>query len=253
LHLVGVVWKELLAGTFSVFERLLLLSQCRQNTGSYYNAQLRKLMTQADVDAALRTAHRLVWIDWLGGTPQQQESDLLSHLHRYPGLLDAIDALGWQEGSPFSALVPNNATLQDRNSFAARLSSLLFVSPQVNPLSNYWIRKTSQPDVLILRAVHLVKMRYVDPALTLSSLSNDLNISGRQLSREFYRQTGAKFQTFLKQLRMQEAQKLLATSSDSVKVVAWMVGYRYPSHFIRHFREVTSRTPRQFQKSIRGD
>jgi AraC-like DNA-binding protein len=68
----------------------------------------------------------------------------------------------------------------------------------------------------------------------------------RQLERYTQDHFGVCLRTWIKVVRMRKAVYLLATG-ESIKMVAWELGYQQPSHFDRHFKEVFGVCPSQFE------
>lgn len=70
--------------------------------------------------------------------------------------------------------------------------------------------------------------------------------------RNFYRCWGKVFRltpkTYLRELRLEEAERLLGSHSCLVEEIAWQLHFRDVSHFIRVFREKNAVTPLQFRK-----
>jgi len=70
--------------------------------------------------------------------------------------------------------------------------------------------------------------------------------------RNFYRCWEKVFRVtpkaYLRNLRLQEAERLLGFNSFSVEEIAWQLHFRDVSHFIRVFREKNAVTPLQFRK-----
>jgi AraC-like DNA-binding protein len=70
-------------------------------------------------------------------------------------------------------------------------------------------------------------------------------ISLRQLQRDFQRQLAQAPQEWLNEQRLKTATRMLLTGQP-VKVVAWELGYKQPSHFCRQFKDYHQLTPKQF-------
>ena len=56
---------------------------------------------------------------------------------------------------------------------------------------------------------------------------------------------------YLTKRRVQEAQRLLTVSEESVGEIALATGFYDQSHFTRHFRRVTGMTPLGYRKRFR--
>jgi len=75
-----------------------------------------------------------------------------------------------------------------------------------------------------------------------------VKISVATLSRHFKKTTGVGLETYLQNLRMEEAKRLLKTGSLPVFQVAQSCGFKSASHFNRFFRRKTGCTPEEFRK-----
>ena len=71
------------------------------------------------------------------------------------------------------------------------------------------------------------------------------HLSVRQLERDFRRDLERSPQDWLNEQRVKAAQQLLL-SGQPVKVVAFELGFKQPSHFCRQFKLFNNLTPSQF-------
>lgn len=77
---------------------------------------------------------------------------------------------------------------------------------------------------------HLHDLRSID------QLRDYLQISDASLKRLFHEYTGKSPSTFVRELRMEQARDHLLPKADSVKSVAYTLGYRHPADFSRAFK-----------------
>ena len=88
---------------------------------------------------------------------------------------------------------------------------------------------------------------YCRPDMGMEAVAESLGISKEQLSYYCRAVLGLNFLSWRKQLRMREAQRLLASSPGlSVLLVSEMVGVSDKSNFKRQFYEVCGCTPAQW-------
>ena len=104
--------------------------------------------------------------------------------------------------------------------------------------------------VLAKRAIH---ERYADPALSLEVASECAGVSKNHLSFEFSRETGETFTEYLSRVRIDEAKRLLATTSQRVTRVGELVGYPNAEHFSRVFKKGVGVSPLQFKTGYGRD
>lgn len=76
-------------------------------------------------------------------------------------------------------------------------------------------------------------------------LARRCGISIRQLQRDFRRCLGRSPQDWLNEQRIKAAQKPLL-AGETVKKVAYDLGFKQPSHFCRQFKSFKSVTPSEF-------
>ena len=100
---------------------------------------------------------------------------------------------------------------------------------------------------LISEVTGYINSHYAEP-LSLLHLSKIFFVSTCYLSRIFRRYTGSGFVEYLSTVRVKEAKRRLASSTDSVTEIALGVGFRSVTHFGRVFRELTGLSPLAFRR-----
>jgi two-component system response regulator YesN len=102
--------------------------------------------------------------------------------------------------------------------------------------------------VLAKRAIH---ERFADPEFSLEAASERAGVSKNHLSFEFSRETGETFTEYVARVRVEEAKRLLATTSLLVYEVGERVGYPSVEHFSRLFKKVAGVSPVKFRAGFR--
>jgi two-component system, response regulator YesN len=102
--------------------------------------------------------------------------------------------------------------------------------------------------VLAKRAIH---ERFADPEFSLEAASERAGVSKNHLSFEFSRETGETFIEYVARVRIDEAKRLLATTSLLVYEVGERVGYPSVEHFSRVFKKVAGVSPVKFRAGFR--
>jgi two-component system response regulator YesN len=102
--------------------------------------------------------------------------------------------------------------------------------------------------VLAKRAIH---ERFADPEFSLEAASERAGVSKNHLSFEFSRETGETFTEYVARVRIDEAKRLLATTSLLVYEVGERVGYPSVEHFSRLFKKVAGVSPVKFRAGFR--
>jgi AraC family transcriptional regulator len=96
------------------------------------------------------------------------------------------------------------------------------------------------------------RLREVREAPTLAELAALCNLSVRQLTRAFRASRGRSIGDYVAQCRIDHAKRLLATE-QSVKAIAYSLGFASPSGFSFAFRCATGRTPREYRERTGGN
>ena len=74
-----------------------------------------------------------------------------------------------------------------------------------------------------------------------------VGLSRSRFCHLFKSEVGMPFNQYLKKRRMEKACRLLVTSFNAVKLVAYEVGYNDPTYFERDFKKVNGLTPSQYR------
>ncbi len=91
---------------------------------------------------------------------------------------------------------------------------------------------------------------YRNPHLTTKLAAKKASISTAHLCRLMRQHTGKTFRTLLRQRRVAEAQRLLATSSSSVKEIAFCVGFASAGYLTHSFSKTCGISPRQYRDQV---
>ena len=139
--------------------------------------------------------------------------------------------------------------------FASQTLIELMVAQLAIELSRYWAAIKEGPATGGLAAfrVRLIdqRLREVAEAPTLTELATLCNLSVRQLTRGFRASFNRSIGDYVAQSRLDHAKRMLA-SEQSIKAIAYAVGFASPSSFSVAFRRATGETPRQFRQRIPG-
>ena len=98
-------------------------------------------------------------------------------------------------------------------------------------------------------------MRYIEEHYTeqisMDAMARLAGLSSTHFNRRFRSLLRMSPTDFLRSLRMQEAQRLLTVSQDSVGEIALASGFYDQSHFTKRFRATTGMTPLAYRKRFR--
>ncbi len=113
--------------------------------------------------------------------------------------------------------------------------------------------KNTDCDALVgqLKQLMLDQKIYRDENLNLSTLADNLGLSGHQTSELINTHFGQSFSRLIREYRITEAkQQLIQEPKASVLSIGLAVGFSSQSNFYSAFRELTGETPGQFRKRM---
>lgn len=103
--------------------------------------------------------------------------------------------------------------------------------------------------ITIDEAIDYIGLNYASD-LRLSKIAAQANLSERQFSRLFRKQTGMSFLDYVQSIRIDAACRLLADPNLTVKEVANSVGYQDIKFFYQLFRKKTGVTPGEYRELL---
>lgn len=110
--------------------------------------------------------------------------------------------------------------------------------------------KKSADDLVVRRAESLIQEFY-QTGITLDEIAEKLGITPEYLGTKFHKSLGITFSSYVKNLRITEAKKLLIGTSLKLYQIADKVGYQDAKYFSKVFREVTGMLPAQYRKAVK--
>ena len=99
-----------------------------------------------------------------------------------------------------------------------------------------------------VESVVMDKKLYLQPDLTLNSLSEAVNIKPHHLSQVFSSALGITFFDYINRLRIEESKSLLLENNNTVLTTAMKSGFANKASFNKYFKAVTGVTPSEFIK-----
>lgn len=106
------------------------------------------------------------------------------------------------------------------------------------------------PSQRIARAIELLKARYAEP-LRIEDLAAAAHMSASSLHQRFRAATATTPLQYQKQLRLQEARRLMLVDGLEAAAAAHRVGYESPSQFSREYRRLFGAPPRREVAAMR--
>lgn len=99
----------------------------------------------------------------------------------------------------------------------------------------------------VTRAIRYMEEHYAEP-LSLQQVASRIHLNATYFSHLFKKETGRSFVTYLVDLRMEKAKKLLSNTDLNVTEVAGMIGYDLPNYFAKLFKQSTGLSPKEYRK-----
>ena len=90
----------------------------------------------------------------------------------------------------------------------------------------------------------------LEEKISLNTLAETTEISSYYFGRLFKKSTGITPHQYLIKCRIDRAQVLLKERKLSISNIAFEVGFSNQSHFIKHFKRLTGKTPKKFRDEI---
>lgn len=107
------------------------------------------------------------------------------------------------------------------------------------------------PAQRVARAIELIKLRYTEP-LRIEQLAAAAHMSSSSLHERFKAATAMTPLQFQKQLRLQEARRLMLSDGMEAATASHRVGYESPSQFSREYRRLFGAPPRREVMAMRA-
>ena len=102
-----------------------------------------------------------------------------------------------------------------------------------------------------MSAVLEFTMNHFQQEISLSTISQEAAMTKNAFCKYFKKRTNKTYITFLNELRIEEASKLLQVEKDlSITEIAEACGFQNISNFNRKFKQIKGQTPRDFRKSL---
>lgn len=112
------------------------------------------------------------------------------------------------------------------------------------------MRRTSQLDQDRINAIYDYTVRNYQDRITLGQVSEIISISRSSFCRYFKSCTGKDYSTFLNEVRMNAACKLLAFGSEPIKEITYLCGFFNLSNFYRSFKVFSGTTPCEYRNKF---
>lgn len=109
--------------------------------------------------------------------------------------------------------------------------------------------QVSNLDAMVFRAALRILHEDLAQPPDLKSLARAVGTNARRLNEAFHQCVGATVFDYLREVRMEQARKLLRETTLSIQVVASDLGYENPANFATAFKERFGLSPRQYRQA----
>lgn len=103
-------------------------------------------------------------------------------------------------------------------------------------------------ELICEKALAIIDNSYMDPSLSLVSVSNEIAVSPNYLSALIKKFTGCTFVDLLSQKRIKVAGELLLYSSDKIREITEKCGYNDQHYFSYCFKKATGMSPNAYRR-----
>lgn len=125
-------------------------------------------------------------------------------------------------------------------------------STEIFPLASAgFVNAYSDQGTERINQVYLHVINNLSNNIPLREVASLTNLSETAFCRYFKAKTGKSFSTFLNEIRIGYACKLLIESPQSITQIAYDSGYNSLANFIVQFKRIMQQTPRQYQSKFR--
>ena len=115
--------------------------------------------------------------------------------------------------------------------------------------SSFMVRVSEdQTEKKMATAVNYIRENYTKD-LNMAVVSNQVSMNYSLFSSAFKSYTGTNFVSYVKELRMTQAKRLLSETDLKVNEIALKVGYDNDKHFMKTFKAVVGVSPSEYRKN----
>lgn len=124
------------------------------------------------------------------------------------------------------------------------------IGTQEIPVRPSEVSVKSADDKFVDEARLVVERHIDDSSFDITMFAQELNVSARQLQRKLRAITDQRPTDFVRLIRLQRAAQLLEQRAGSVSEIAYSVGFNYPEHFTKCFRELYGVPPSSYMEAV---
>ncbi|MBI9011324.1 MAG: response regulator [Clostridiales bacterium] len=107
--------------------------------------------------------------------------------------------------------------------------------------------KSQKASQVVTDAIDYIKNHYSDD-IRLKDVAEEVSISPHYFSKIFKDEMGLNFIDYLTDHRLNKAKVMLKENNESIKNIAYSIGYNDPNYFSRLFKKIVGMTPKEYQR-----
>lgn len=157
---------------------------------------------------------------------------------------DDIEPSLWKEGLKLYNNIQNlSNTIRFDKSI---INFCINASTQLNKTRN------SSKLILVEKAIQIINLSLSENQLSISDISDKLNISTGYLSSIFKKEMGETISKYIARKKIEEAKILLSTTNMMTYEIAYKTGFENAHYFSYAFKKIAGISPKEYRESKRG-
>ena len=105
-----------------------------------------------------------------------------------------------------------------------------------------------EDEVMMNRLMAFIEEHISDEELKIDDMAEAVGLGRTVFYEKIRHLVGVSPSDFLRQVRMQRAQQLIARSKMTVSEIAYSIGFTDPKYFTKCFKKVTGMTPSEYRE-----
>jgi AraC-like DNA-binding protein len=114
---------------------------------------------------------------------------------------------------------------------------------------NYKPITIDSENVQMHRYLEYINNNFHDTELSLENVSTQTGINKRRIANSILQQFNCNFKTYVNQIRINEAKRLLTESDLNISEISFKVGFNSPNHFNRVFKNIVGASPSEYKEA----
>lgn len=144
------------------------------------------------------------------------------------------------------AIELNDSDVNDMHKYECFFKLLSYFDKNASQFSIYSGNSGYMQDI-VSKVQNYIQLNY-EKSITISDLSEQINISRSHLFRIYKAVTGSSIKEYIVAVRMNEARSLLSDTNYTAAVVASLVGYSHYTTFFKMFKDYTGYSPQEYRR-----